>query len=34
MKNRRNTPDNYIKDNYLNYANRNKGEVYALYEKA
>ena len=32
-KNRRNTPDNYIKDNYLNYANRNKGEVYALYEK-
>ena len=32
-KNRRNTPDNYIKDNYLNYSNRNKGEVYALYEK-
>ena len=32
-KNRRNTPDNYINDNYSNYVNRNKGEVYALYEK-
>jgi DNA helicase-2/ATP-dependent DNA helicase PcrA len=32
-KNRRNTPDDYIKENYNNFANRNKGEVYALYEK-
>lgn len=32
-KNRRNTPDNYIKENYNSFAERNKGEVYALYEK-
>jgi len=32
-KNMRNTPDNYIKDNYGNFVNRNKGEVYSLYEK-
>ena len=32
-KNSRNTPDNYIKDNYSNFINRNKGEIYALYEK-
>lgn len=32
-KNIRNTPDNYIKDNYSNFVNRNKGEIYALYEK-
>ncbi len=32
-KNRRNTPDEYINDNYINFINRNKGEVYALYEK-
>ena len=32
-KNRRNTPDNYIKDNYSDFIKRNKGEVYALYEK-
>lgn len=32
-KNRLNSPDNYIKDNYSNFVNRNKGEVYALYEK-
>ena len=32
-KNNRNTPDNYIKDNYNNFAKRNMGEVYALYEK-
>ncbi|NLB33318.1 MAG: UvrD-helicase domain-containing protein, partial [Tissierellia bacterium] len=29
-KNNRNTPDNYIKDNYNNFAKRNMGEVYAL----
>jgi DNA helicase-2/ATP-dependent DNA helicase PcrA len=32
-KNSRNTPDNYIKDNYGNFVNRNKGEIYSLYEK-
>ncbi|NLJ59139.1 MAG: UvrD-helicase domain-containing protein [Tissierellia bacterium] len=32
-KNKRNTPDNYIKDNYSNFKSRNVGEVYALYEK-
>ena len=32
-KNNRNTPDNYIKDNYSNFVKRNYGEVYALYEK-
>lgn len=32
-KNRLNTPDEYIKDNYTNFVNRNKGEVYSLYEK-
>lgn len=32
-KNRRNSPDKYINENYSNYINRNKGEIYALYEK-
>ena len=32
-KNRRNNPDDFIKDNYNNFAERNKGEVYALYER-
>lgn len=32
-KNRLNTPDNFIKDNYGNFLLRNTGEVYALYEK-
>ena len=32
-KNKLNTPDNYINDNYNNFVKRNYGEVYALYEK-
>lgn len=32
-KNKRNSPDNYINDNYIYFKNRNIGEVYSLYEK-
>ncbi len=32
-KNKQNTPDKFISDNYGNYNLRNTGEVYALYEK-
>lgn len=32
-KNKRNTPDNFIKENFSNFNTRNIGEVYALYEK-
>lgn len=32
-KNNLNTPDDYIKQNYVNFVKRNYGEVYALYEK-